>query len=139
MNTKQTIENAYEALERVCESTDSDHPRRLFDRLTNVATAHERQHRRGTGAGARMRKSSVATAAKYFVVRCVYAPLPGVDPNGIFGGPPPLSTLQTVAGLATLREDYQIGAMLGAYLRVYAALPALPDGFDAIDYATDLA
>ncbi len=117
MNTKTPIDTAYEALERVCDGIPGNTASRLLTRLTETALRQEKQHRHGRG---RARKPA-SLAARYWAVRCTYA-----------------APVLTLVELASLREDYQIGALLGAYLRKHAFLPSLPTGFEEIDYAKDL-
>jgi hypothetical protein len=127
---RKTIETAYAELVAACKDYDDmkggwGQPAQcLLARLMAVATKQERQHRSGYKPSDYA--SPVIVAAKYFAVHSCQKDYRHLAPRA------------ALAHIATLREDHQIGALLGALLAENVVFRGMTPAFQAIDYAKDL-
>lgn len=134
MKLENLINGEFQRLEALCARDMS--AERMLVKLEAMTLQQERDHR-AFGAhftsGRATYKCSARLAARYFVIKCVTAPL-RVDAN---------DTESTLRALAGLREDYVLGALLAAYLRErgipFKLEPFTADAFEAIDYSKDFA
>lgn len=111
---KKVIEAAFAELQEACEAYDGAQGSwarlacNLLDKIVATATRQEKEHRKSVGG---KYKSTIKLAARYFAVRATQADYRHLAPRA------------ALARVATLREDYQIGAMLGALLTEKRAFP----------------
>lgn len=134
MKIENLINGEFERLNALCERDIE--AERMLVRLEAIALRQERDHRamgaRFTSGQAKYKRSA-KLAARYFVLKTVLAPL-RVEDN---------SVESALRALATLREDYVLGALLAAYLRErgipYKLEAFTKDAFEAIDYVKDFA
>jgi len=123
------VDTNFCALEAVCGQANST-CEELLSRLVATCERQEREHlafgRRLLGRAPK-RQHSIKLTAYYFAVKCA-----SEDYRH-------LGTQDALSYLAGLREDYQIGAMLGAALRErgHAFSPSVK--FHEIDYSVDFA
>ncbi len=129
--TKAIVQANYRALESAIDKASGRRDlQRVLARLVDVALRQEREHR-AFGArftrGAARYKLPAKLAAEYFAVRAV-----AEDYRH-------LTAVSALSYLASCREDFQVGAMLGAALRVDQVEWSPTPDFARIDYAADFA
>ena len=114
---------AYRYLESACEKHQLD---RLFRELEAVALKGEREH---LAFGSRLlgrrpkRQQPIKVAARYFVVKAISEAL----------------ERKSIAELAEIRADYQLGAIIGHALAAKGVDLDRGDGFRELDYADHFA